>query len=73
MELQLSGYAQLIAQIQWNFDSMVMHHCPRRYNGITIIWLCTTNRTDTIEFRVSGYAQLTQQIHWNYYYLVMHH
>ena len=26
MELQLSGYAQLTTQIQWNFESLVMHH-----------------------------------------------
>ena len=50
MELQVSGYAPPITQTQWNFDSLVMHHQPHRYNGITIIWLCTTTTTDTIEF-----------------------
>ena len=49
MELQLSGYAQPITQTQWNFDYLVMHLQPHRYNGITIIWLCTTNNTDTME------------------------
>ena len=72
MELQLAGYAPPIAQTQWNFDSLVMRHQPHRYNGITIIWLCTTNRRDTMEFQPSGYAPLTMQIQWNYNYLVMH-
>ena len=61
MELQVSGYAPPIAQTQCNFYSLGMHHQPHRYNGITIIWLCTTNNTDTLEFRFSGYAQLTHR------------
>ena len=89
MELQLSGHAPPITQTQWNCDSLVMHHQPYRYNGITIIWLCTTNNTDTMEFspiwlcttnptdtmelQLSGYAQLTTQIQWNFDSLVMHH
>ena len=73
MELQVSGYAPPITQTQWNFDSLVMHHQPHRYNGITIIWLCTTNNTDTMEFQFSGYAQLTTQIQLNFDSLVMHH
>ena len=73
MELQLDGYAPPITQTQWNVDSLVMRNQPHRYNGITIIWSCTTNHRDTMEFQTSGYAPLTQQIQWNYNYLVMHH
>ena len=62
MELQLVGYAQPITQTQWNVDSLVMRHQPHRYNGITIIWLCTTNNKDTMEFQHFGYAPLTVQI-----------
>ena len=86
MELQLIGYAQPITQTQWNVDSLVMRHQPHRYNGITIIWLCTinnkkyngsstvwlctTNYTDTMELQLYGYAPLTTR---NFDSLVMHH
>ena len=73
MELQLVGYAQPITQTQWNVDSLVMRHQPHRYNGITIIWLCTINNRDTMEVQPSGYAPLTIQIQWNYNYMVMQH
>ena len=43
-----------------------MHHQAHRHNGISILWLCTTNHTDTMELQVSGYAQLTTQIQWNF-------
>ena len=73
MELQVSGYAQLTPQIQWNYNVLVMHHQPHRHNGISILWLYTTNQTDTMQLQVSGYAPLTTQIQWNFDSLVMHH
>ena len=43
-----------------------MHNKSHRHNGISILWLCATNHTDTMELQVSGYAQLTTQIQLNF-------